>query len=45
MARKFIGAWEPVFNGKHINDMTDEEIEEFSSWLVEQIAEKLDEDE
>lgn len=34
--KKLLGVFEPVFNGKHVSDMTDEEVDEFADWLYEQ---------
>ncbi len=37
MTKEFLGVFEPVYKGKHVSEMTDEELNEFSSWLASQI--------
>lgn len=40
--RKNLGVFNPVFDGKHVNDMTDDELTAFSEWIVKQAKKALE---
>lgn len=43
MTKKLIGMFEPVFNGKHVSDMSDSELDDFAEWLASEAKSRISE--
>lgn len=42
MVKKLVGMFEPVYKGKHISDMSDDELDEFADWLASEAKSRLE---
>lgn len=34
MTKKLVGVFEPVFKGKHVSEMSEDELDEFADWIA-----------